>query len=83
MDDGTLGGACDDVLRDLKMVEDVAGQLGLQLNRGKSEVACRDPHTLKSFSSAAPGVCVISPEDVTLLGSPLSDLVDGCILEKV
>ena len=33
--------------------------------------------------SAAPGVRVTSLEDVTLLGSPLSDSVDGCILEKV
>ena len=83
LDDGTLGGVCDDVLQDLKMVEDVAGQLGLQLNRGKSEVVCRDPHNLKSFLSAAPGFRVTSPGDVTLLGSPLSDSVDSCILEKV
>ena len=83
LDDGTLGGACDDVLRDLSMVEDVAGQLGLQLNREKSEVVCCDPHMLRSFLSAAPGFHVTSPEDVTLLGSPLSDSVDDCILEKV
>ena len=49
LDNGTLGGACDYVLRDLKVVEDVAGQLGLQLNRAKSEVVCRDPHTLRYF----------------------------------
>ena len=83
LDDGTLGGVCDDVLQDIKMVEDVAGHLGLQLNRGKFEVVCRDPHTLKSFLSAAPGFRVTSPEDATLLGFSLSDLLDGCILEKV
>ena len=65
------------------MVKDVAGQLGLQLNREKSEVVCCDPHTLRSFLSAAPGFHVTSPEDVTLLGSPLSDSGDDCILEKV
>ena len=69
--------------QDLKSVEDVTGQLGLQLNRGKFEVVCCDPHTLKLFLSAAPGFRITSPEDIIRLGSPLSDLVDGCILEKV
>ena len=83
MDDWTLGGVCDDVLQDLKIVEVVAGPLGLQLYREKSEIVCRDPHTFKSLLAAAPGYCVTSPKVVTLLGSPLSDSVDGCILEKV
>ena len=68
---GHLGGVCNNVLQDLKIVEDVTGQLGLQLNWEKSEVVCHDPHTSKSFLSATPGFCVTSPEDVMLLGIPL------------
>ena len=38
-----------------------AEDLGLQLNRGKSEVICVDPTTKKSLLAAAPGLHVISP----------------------
>ena len=61
LDFGTLGNVCDDVLQDLKIVENVTGQLGLQLNKEKSEVVCHDPHTLKSFLSAAPAFGFTSP----------------------
>ena len=43
LDDGTLGGCLDDVLHDLQTFELAAGKMGLQLNRGKSEVICEDP----------------------------------------
>jgi len=40
LDDGTLGGSMEDVLQDLHTVQQVAEDLGLQLNRGKLEVIC-------------------------------------------
>ena len=83
LDDGTLGGVRDDVLHDLKTVEINAGQLGLELNKQKSEIICQDPDTLRAFLSAAPGFQVTSPEHATLLGSPLSSSFDDCLLEKV
>jgi len=54
LDDGTLGGSMEDVLQDLHTVEQVADNLGLQLNREKSEVICVDPTTGKSLLAAAP-----------------------------
>ena len=68
LDDGSLGGNVDGVLHNLSIVEEIAGQLGLRLNRGKSEVICQDPGTLEKFLSAAPGFEVTFFEKVTLLG---------------
>ena len=45
LDDGTLGGHLEEVLRDLRMVERVAGDMGLQVNHSKSEIICDDPIT--------------------------------------
>ena len=43
LDDGTLGGSLDEVLVDFWKVEQSAGELGLQLNLGKTEMhLCRD-----------------------------------------
>lgn len=83
LDDGSLGGRCEDVLRDIRIVEKTAEELGLQLNRSKSEVVCHDSSTLEQFLSSSPGFCVTPPGSVMFLGSPLGDNVDNAILEKV
>ena len=38
LDDGTLGGRAEVVLKDLQLIEQEAEELGLSLNEGKSEV---------------------------------------------
>ena len=40
LDDGSLGGTGEDILHDLQLIDNEAGCLGLQLNRGKSELIC-------------------------------------------
>ena len=84
LDDGTLGGSVGDVVEDLWSVERMAEELGLQLNRGKSEVICGDTATRESFLLAAPGLHVTSPTDASLLGSPLGDTdsISNTIREK-
>lgn len=84
LDDGTIGGRIGDVLRDLQTVECVAGELGLQLNRGKSEVIGCDPASLESVQATAPDLAVTSPEQATLLGSALggAESVSESIHEK-
>ena len=83
LDDGTLGGSPDDVLDDLQVVERAA-ELGLCLNRQKSEVICRDPSTLSVILSRVPDLMVTSPDKATLLGAPLRDVdsISKAILEK-
>ena len=52
------------------MVECIAEDLGLQLNRGKSEVIAHDSCSLEPLLAIAPELTVTSPK---LLGSPLGD----------
>ena len=84
LDYGTLGGSVGDVAEDLWSVERMAEDLGLQLNRGKSEVICGDTATRESSLLAAPGLHVTSPTDASLLGSPLGDTesISNTIREK-
>ena len=83
LDDGTLGGDVESVVRDLRLVESAADQLGLELNKAKSEVISKDSTSLNEFLSAAPGFPVITPAQATLLGSPIGDSIDDCISTKV
>ena len=55
-------------------MECAAEDLGLQLNRGKSEVIGGDTTLLEPLLSAAPELTVTSPEQATLLGSALGDV---------
>ena len=82
--DGTLGGSFDDVLDDLQVVEEKAAELGLHLNRQKSDVICRDPPTLNLILSRAPDLMVTSPDKATFLEAPLGDVdsISEAILEK-
>ena len=77
LDDGTLGGSLEEVLRDVRMVERVAGDMGLQLNHRKSEIICDDPATRQSMLAAFPQFCVVSQDHATLLGSPVGNSVEG------
>ena len=59
------------------MVEQVAGNMGLQLNHSKSEIICVDPTTRQSMFDAFPDFCVVSQDHATLLGSPIGNSVEG------
>ena len=63
----------------------MADDLGLQLNRRKSEVICVGTTTGKSLLAAAPGLHVTSPNDAALLDSPLGDMdsISNTICEKI
>ena len=68
LDDGTLGGNLEDVLCDLQLVEREAEELGLQLNRAKSELVCEDSGTRDSMLRAAPGLQVVDMDHAEILG---------------
>ena len=59
------------VLEDFSTVERMAGELGLQLNRDKSEVICDDSTTRSAMLRAVPGLSVTERDHATLLGSPI------------
>ena len=57
LDDGTLRGCLDNVLHDLRNVERVAGDLGLQFKHEKSEVICEDLPALQRRCFVLPLAC--------------------------
>ena len=85
LDDGTLAGSVQDVLHDLQTVERKAGDLGLHLNHSKSEIICVDDSTSRAMLQAYPDLCVVSPEQATLLGSAIGGQagVDSSIRTKI
>ena len=70
LDDGTLGGSVEDVIRDVLLVERGAAELGLHINRNKTELICDDRVSCEAFLSNVPGVRVVNCSQATLLGSP-------------
>ena len=68
----------------MNTVENVARELGLQLNRAKCEVVCFDPETLGTFICASPGLRVVNPVVATLLGSPIGGVegIEALIYEN-
>ena len=85
LDDGSLGGPVQDVLSDLRLVEEEAAKLGLQLNYSKSELICDDPSSRDEMLLEAPSLRCVSCAQATLLGTPIGDItsVDDSVQEKV
>ena len=85
LDDGTIGGNLEDVLSDLLLVEKEAADLGLQLNRSKSELFCEDSTTRDQMLKAVPGLQVIGMDQAEILGAPVGSTksVDDVFEEKI
>ena len=74
LDDDNLGRSLEEVLHDLCSVERIAGELGLQLILGKTEIICSDTVTMTTMLQEVPGLCVTKRERATLLGSPIGGI---------
>ena len=64
----------EEVLHDLCSVERIAGELGLQLNLGKTKIIFSDTATMNTMLQEVPGLFVIKRERATLLGSPIGGI---------
>ena len=84
LDDGTLGGAAEQVLHDLQSVEQGAEELSLSLNHSKSEVISEDPTARNVLLSSFPNLQVTDPASAMLLGSPIGNCngISSSIREK-
>ena len=84
LDDGTLGGPLQEVLSDLRLVEEEAAKLGLHLNHSKSELICDDAPTREAMLFEVPGLHNVSCSQATLLGSPIGkvECISDTIKEK-
>ena len=70
LDDGTLGGNWEEVLSDLRLIEEEASELGLELNRSNTELICSD-HT-KGLPHCSPQPVMLDPGLVSLRSQPRS-----------
>ena len=85
LDDGTLGGNLEDALCDFHLVEKEAVDIGLHLNRSKSELLCEDPITRNQMLKAVPGLQMIGIDQAEILGAPVGSTrsVDVVLEERV
>ena len=69
-----MEGSRDDLMHDLKVVDQEGAEIGLQLNKGKSEIICVNPDTSDSLLQSLAGAQVVDPANATLLGSSIGDV---------
>ena len=61
-------------MHELEVVEQEGAEVGLRLNKGKSEIICASPDTSDSLLPSLPGAQVVNPANATLLGSSIGDV---------
>ena len=80
LDDGCLGGPAEEVAQDLSRLRTGFLEIGLELNPVKCEVAYLGPPqslgrqaAIDTITRVMPEIAVVSPDELTLLGSPLHE----------
>lgn len=87
LDDGTLGGDPDTVLKDFLHIITESHKLGVELNPDKCEIAILGPQTdntliVDHFRNIAPGIQLIDNTNAELLGAPLTLKSIARVFEK-
>ena len=88
LDDATLAGAPDVVLRDLDKIAEAADTLGLEMNPGKCELYFTNEANEEKdsvvglFNQKAPGIKVKTKENLTLLGAPIHPEASKSVLQE-
>ena len=80
-----MGGHSADVLQDLHDIEKQAEEIGLHLNKSKSEVICKSSATSTMWKARVPDIQLTPPERATLLGFSLGyiESLDQAMSEKI
>lgn len=80
LDDGTIAGEPEAVLKALNVIIDKANEIGLKLNYRKCEISVLGIHNddakveaIQKFRDLFPGIQEMNPDNAFLLGSPLTD----------
>ena len=88
LDEVTLGGPADVVLKDLSRIIEKSAELGLKLNFKKCEIAVlastaigADQNLLEPFQQLAPGIRILNKGEMVLLGSPLTEEAISVVLQ--
>lgn len=89
LDDGTIAGSPNNVLKAFRKIIILAQEIGLELNYAKCELSILSFESDESkleiehqFKSIAAGIQTMKPENEFLLGSPLTDAASTICLNK-
>ena len=80
LDDVVLGGQLHSVKEDLNKIVSAKKSLGLTVNFSKCELMAINPQMDVDFAQEFPGIKVIQPEDLTLLGAPVLPCANNKVL---
>ena len=90
LDDGTIAGDTQSVLRDFTNIMKAAESHGLEVNATKCELFLIRPsqsshlNTLNSFNEIKSGVKLVKSHELTLLGAPiLPEAIEGVLSKKI
>ena len=73
LDDGSLGGEVDILLKDLELIRCVGEQIGLVLSEHKCEIVTDDPSVVTQFLAVMPNIRHVPCSNAVLLGAPVGD----------
>lgn len=89
LDDGTLGGRGENVIEDLAHIKHEFSLLGLELNSSKCEIYFlpnvseeRKTEISNQINNILPGTKILSDNELTLLGAPLTTNAVESVIEK-
>ena len=74
LDDVTLGGNVEDLAHDLRVFQQEAAELELQLNQQILEIICNDSLVPSSILALIPNAYITDPYIACLLGSPIGNI---------
>ena len=87
LDDGTLAGTPETVQADLTRIIEASSDLGLQINAKKCELYVVKSGTsedssvqIEEMKNIAPGIRILSDQDLTLLGAPILEASGNTVL---
>lgn len=85
MDDGTLGGDVDTLLKDFNTIVEDGRNLGLVVNTSKCEIITDDEEVVGMFKLVAPDIKHVKASAAMLLGAPIGDVqsVDEVLTVKL
>ena len=85
MDDGSLGGDVDGLIKDFLLLQQIGSSIGLELNESKCELITDDLDVLLKFRAIAPSIQHISVSRSVLLGAPIgnSEGIDASLSNKL
>ena len=73
LDDGSLGGDVNILLKDLELIRRIGEEIGLSLNEAKCEIVTNDQQVVNQLRDVMPNIRHVPCSEAILLGAPIGD----------